>query len=48
MGRLMEHYRGFHQQSLIADAASIAFYERLGFVRAGRTAAMWIYAGHEH
>lgn len=46
--RLMAHYQGFHQQSLIADAGSVAFYERLGFVRAGRTEPMWIYDGHEH
>ena len=48
MQRLMAHYQGFHQQSIIADAASVAFYERLGFVRAGRTEPMWIYEGHEH
>ena len=48
MRRLMAHYQGFHQQSIIADAGSIAFYERLGFVRAGRTEPMWIYDGHEH
>ena len=48
MQRLMAHYEGFHQQSIIADAASVSFYERLGFVRAGRTEPMWIYDGHEH
>ena len=48
MQRLMAHYHGFHQQSIIADAASVPFYEHLGFVRAGRTEPMWIYEGHEH
>ena len=48
MQRLMAHYKGFHQQSIIADAATVSFYERLGFVRAGRTEPMWIYDGHEH
>jgi GNAT superfamily N-acetyltransferase len=48
MRRLMSHYAGFHQQSIIADAESVAFYERLGFVRAGRTEPMWIFHGDEH
>ncbi|NHZ63595.1 GNAT family N-acetyltransferase [Massilia genomosp. 1] len=53
IGRLMmqalcAHYAGFHQQMLTADGDAIAFYESLGFERAGRTAPMWIYAGTEH
>ena len=27
---------------------AIPFYEALGFVRAGKTEPMWIYAGSEH
>lgn len=31
-----------------ADGRAIAFYESLGFVRAGQTEPMWVYAGDEH
>lgn len=48
MQRLMAKYEGFHQHILVADATAVAFYERLGFVRAGRSEPMWIYAGNEH
>lgn len=47
-GRLMERYRSFHQQVLLADGRSIAFYERLGFSKAGSTQSMWIFQGDEH
>jgi hypothetical protein len=33
---------------LTADGKAIRFYESLGFVRAGKTEPMWIYAGTEH
>jgi len=48
MRRLMARYRGFHQQSLIADGRAIDFYRKLGFTRAGATEPMWIFDGHEH
>ncbi|NHZ33187.1 GNAT family N-acetyltransferase [Massilia rubra] len=48
MQELCARYAGFHQQMLTADGDAIAFYESLGFTRAGRTAPMWIYAGTEH
>lgn len=48
MAALQERYAGFHQQMLSADGKAIGFYEALGFVRAGQTQAMWIYAGDEH
>lgn len=48
MEELSRHYEGFHQQMLTADSAAAAFYERLGFERAGDTSAMWIYDGNEH
>jgi GNAT superfamily N-acetyltransferase len=48
MRRLLERYRGFHQQSLIADGRAIAFYKKLGFTRAGTTEPLWIFDGHEH
>jgi GNAT superfamily N-acetyltransferase len=48
MRQLMSHYDGFHQHSIIADEHSVAFYQRLGFVRAGRTEPMWIFDGDEH
>ena len=41
-------YKGFHQQMLTADGDAIAFYEALGFERAGKTEPMWIYAGNDH
>lgn len=45
---LLEKYAGFHQLMLTADGDAIRFYERMGFVRAGRTEPMWVYAGNEH
>ena len=46
--RLMERYRDFHQQVLLADGQALAFYERLGFQPAGETRSMWIFQGDEH
>ena len=48
MHAMLEKYAGFHQQMLTADGDSIEFYKTVGFVRAGRTEPMWIYAGDEH
>jgi ribosomal protein S18 acetylase RimI-like enzyme len=48
MAAMQTVYAGFHQQMLTADGAAIAFYESLGFERAGKTEPMWIYAGNEH
>lgn len=48
MRAMLEKYAGFHQQMLIADGDSIEFYKTVGFLRAGRTEPMWIYAGAEH
>ncbi|GHA40828.1 GNAT family N-acetyltransferase [Photobacterium aphoticum] len=49
MMQLMQtRYASFHQQMLTADGKAIAFYESLGFERAGQTASMWIYAGDDH
>ena len=45
---MLEKYAGFHQQMLTADGDAVEFYKALGFVRAGRTEPMWIYAGDEH
>lgn len=45
---LQAQYRDFHQQMLTADGAAQAFYQALGFVRAGSTVPMWVYAGNEH
>jgi len=45
---LKARYHGFHQQILVADKDSIAFYLKHGFVRAGATESMWIYEGNEH
>ena len=38
--RMMEPYKGFHQQSLTADGDATEFYKKLGFKRAGRTVPM--------
>ena len=48
MAAMLEKYAGFHQQMLTADGRAIAFYQSLGFVRAGKTEPMWVYAGDEH
>ena len=48
MRALMEKYAGFHQQMLTADGDAVEFYKSMGFVRAGRTEPMWVYAGNEH
>ncbi len=48
MAVMLHKYAGFHQQMLVADGKAIEFYESLGFVRAGKTEPMWIYAGTEH
>ena len=41
-------YGHFHQQMLTADGEAIEFYKSVGFVRAGKTEPMWVYAGTEH
>jgi GNAT superfamily N-acetyltransferase len=48
MAVMLQKYAGFHQQMLTADGKAIEFYKSLGFVRAGNTEPMWIYAGTEH
>ena len=48
MQMLSARYEGFHQQALLADGRAIEFYRKCGFVRAGKTEPMWIYAGHDH
>jgi GNAT superfamily N-acetyltransferase len=48
METLLTKYKGFHQQMLTADCEAVAFYEKMGFQRAGKTVPMWIYAGTEH
>ncbi len=48
MDRMQEKYGHFHMQMLTADEGAIKFYEKMGFVRAGKTEPMWIYHGTEH
>ncbi|MGL6258612.1 GNAT family N-acetyltransferase [Vibrio sp. WXL210] len=48
MQLMQTRYRSFHQQMLTADKAAVAFYQTLGFERAGETEPMWIYAGDDH
>lgn len=45
---LKQRYAGFHMHMLVAEHQAIAFYEKCGFVRAGKTEPMWIYDGGEH
>ena len=48
MAAMLKKYAHFHQKMLTADGKAIEFYESLGFIRAGNTEPMWIYAGTEH
>lgn len=48
MAAMLARYRDFHQLMLTADGDAVAFYEAMGFTRAGRTVPMWIYAGKDH
>jgi len=48
MQMLLKRYAGFHQHMLAADGRALGFYRKCGFVRAGKTESMWIYAGHDH
>ncbi len=41
-------YGHFHMQMLTADRKAIAFYQNIGFERAGDTQPMWMYNGNEH
>jgi GNAT superfamily N-acetyltransferase len=45
---LKQQYEGMHMQMLIADCEAIAFYQKCGFTRAGKTEPMWIYAGGDN
>jgi len=45
---LKQRYAGFHMHMLVADSEAIAFYEKCGFTRAGKTESMWIYRGSDH
>ncbi|WP_265735290.1 GNAT family N-acetyltransferase [Acinetobacter sp. LoGeW2-3] len=45
---LLEHYSEFHQKILVADQHATGFYHALGFSRAGKTEAMWIYQGTDY
>ncbi len=46
--KMQEKYGNFHMQMLTADGEAIDFYQKMGFVRAGKTQSMWIYKGNEH
>ena len=48
MEKMQEKYKDFHMQMLTADEKAIGFYNRFGFVKAGKTQPMWIYKGEEH
>ena len=46
--KMQEKYGNFHMQMLTADGKVIDFYQKAGFVKAGKTQPMWIYKGDEH
>ena len=48
MDKMQEKYKNFHMQMLTADGKAIDFYNKVGFVKAGKTQPMWIYKGNEH
>jgi GNAT superfamily N-acetyltransferase len=48
MQALFAKYKNFHQLMLTADGDAVAFYESMGFSRAGKTVPMWVYSGTEH
>ncbi len=48
MDKMQEKYKDFHMQMLTADGKAIDFYNKVGFVKAGKTQPMWIYKGNEH
>lgn len=45
---LQQRYEAMHMQMLVADHRAVPFYAKCGFERAGKTEAMWIYAGDDH
>lgn len=42
---LKKQYEGIHMQMLVAESEAIAFYQKCGFTKAGKTESMWIYVG---
>ena len=45
---MLDRYGGFHQLLLSADGNAVAFYEAMGFTRAGNIVSMWVYRGDDH
>ena len=48
MAAMQSIYSHYHQQMLTADGEAVAFYQAMGFERAGETVAMWVYSGSDH
>lgn len=48
MKAMLERYGHLHQLMLTADGDAVAFYEAMGFSRAGPMVPMWIYDGTDH
>ena len=48
MQAMLLKYKDFHQKILVAEHQAIKFYQSMGFVHAGQTQPMLIYAGTEH
>lgn len=48
MDVMLEKYKGFHQQMIVADNTAVDFYKKKGFEKATATTSMWIYEGDDH
>jgi GNAT superfamily N-acetyltransferase len=48
MQRLQLHYRGFHQQVLLAVLDAAPFYKALGFAPARSVTPLWVYEDTDH
>jgi len=48
MQRLKDKYRNFHQPIVVAERRAVKFYEKMGFVRAGKTEPISIYSSGDH
>jgi len=47
MDVMLEKYKDFHQQMLVADNSAVDFYRKKGFKKADSATPMWIYKGED-
>lgn len=48
MEAIQSIYGSYHQQMITAEVEVVRFHESVGFKRAGKALAMWIYSGKDH